>query len=41
MAKIYFRKITERAVNPATGCVWELDDVPAKWQNAVSELLFG
>lgn len=39
MAKIYARKIREREINPATGEVWKLADVPERWREQVKELL--
>ena len=39
MAKIYVRKIREKAVNPKTGEVWVVDDVPERWRVAVAREL--
>ena len=39
MAKIYAAQIRERAINPATGLAWRIEDVPARWREAVKELL--
>jgi hypothetical protein len=39
MAKIYLRKIRGEEVNPATGEVWKLEDVPARWRAEVESLL--
>ncbi len=39
MVKIYVRKIREQAVNPKTGEVWVVDDVPEKWRVAVAKEL--
>jgi hypothetical protein len=39
MAKIYLRKIRGEEVNPATGEVWKLEDVPVRWRSEVESLL--
>ncbi len=39
MVKIYVRKIREKAVNPKTGEVWGVEDVPEKWRAAVAREL--
>lgn len=39
MAKIYYRKIVEGDINPATGAAWTLDDVPERWREEVRNLL--
>ena len=39
MAKIYLRKIRGEEVNPATGEVWKLEDVPLLWRHKVILLL--
>ena len=39
MAKIYLRKIKSEEINPATGEVWKLEDVPARWRAEVESLL--
>lgn len=39
MAKIYLRKIKNEEINPATGEVWKLEDVPARWRAEVESLL--
>jgi hypothetical protein len=39
MAKIYLRKIRSEEVNPATGEVWKLEDVPVRWRSEVESLL--
>ena len=39
MAKIYLRKIKGEEINPATGEVWKLEDVPARWRAEVESLL--
>jgi len=41
MAKIYYRKITAGEINPTTGEVWTINDVPARWQTEVQALLDG
>ena len=41
MAKIYYRKITAGDINPATGEIWTIDDVLARWREEVHELLDG
>lgn len=41
MAKIYYRKIIAGDINPATGEVWNIDDVPERWRAEVQELLNG
>lgn len=41
MAKIYYRKITDRAANPATGKAWVIDDVPERWRAEVQAMLDG
>ncbi len=39
MAKIYLRKIRGEEINPATGEVWKLEDVPVRWRAEVESLL--
>jgi len=39
MAKIYYKKIVEKAINPATGEEWKLEDVPTKWRAEVERML--
>ena len=39
MAKIYLRKIKGEEINPATGEVWKLEDVPLRWRSEVEKLL--
>lgn len=39
MAKIYAAKIRERAINPATGLAWRIEDVPARWREDVRKLV--
>ena len=39
MVKIYVKKITSGAINPDTGEPWKIEDVPARWQDAVREAL--
>ena len=39
MAKIYVKKIVEGAINPATDEAWTINDVPARWQDQVKEML--
>lgn len=39
MVKLYVKKITEGAINPATGEVWKIDDVPERWREQVREAL--
>ena len=39
MAKIYYRKIRDEEINPETGEAWVIDDVPARWRDAVLALL--
>lgn len=39
MAKIYAAKIRNRAINPATGEEWCIEDVPARWRDDVAKLL--
>jgi hypothetical protein len=39
MAKIYLRKIKGEEINPATGEVWKLEDVPLRWRSEVESLL--
>jgi hypothetical protein len=41
MAKIYCRKIMAGDINPTTGEVWTINDVPARWQTEVQALLDG
>jgi|BioPla2DNA2_1021312.scaffolds.fasta_scaffold360342_2 hypothetical protein len=41
MAKIYYRKIVEGDINPATGAAWNINDVPERWRAEVYELLNG
>lgn len=41
MAKIYYRKIINGDINPETGEVWALEDVPLRWRDAVAALLEG
>ena len=33
MVNKYARKLEEREVNPATGGVWSINDVPATWRS--------
>ena len=39
MAKLYLQKINNGEVNPFTGEVWKLEDVPMLWRAEVEELL--
>lgn len=39
MAKLYLQKITNKEVNPFTGEVWKLEDVPMLWRDEVVSLL--
>jgi hypothetical protein len=39
MAKIYYRKIVEGDINPATGRAWIIDDVPERWRAEVQAML--
>lgn len=39
MAKIYYRKITNKETNPATDKEWTIDDVPERWREEVQALL--
>lgn len=39
MAKLYAQKITNKEMNPATGEVWKLEDVPMLWRAEVEALL--
>lgn len=39
MTKIYYRKIHDHEINPATGAEWCIDDVPLRWKAEVQELL--
>ena len=39
MAKIYANLINNEVINPKTGMTYTIDDVPAKLQDAVKELL--
>ena len=41
MAKIYYRKISSGDINPATGEIWTIDDVPARWRDEVQAMLDG
>jgi hypothetical protein len=41
MAKIYCRKIMAGDINPATGEVWTIDDVPLRWRDETQALLDG
>ena len=39
MAKIYYNRIVNHKINPATGKEWTIDDVPERWQEEVKEML--
>lgn len=39
MAKIYYRKITAGEINSNTNEIWNINDVPARWQAKVQALL--
>jgi hypothetical protein len=39
MEKLYFRKIREGEMNPATGDHWKIEDVPLLWRHKVILLL--
>lgn len=39
MAKLYYKKITSGAINPDTGEVWTIEDVPIKWREEVRQML--
>ena len=39
MAKIYANLIEGKVINPKTGLEYAIDDVPAKLQEAVKEIL--
>jgi len=41
MAKLYYRKIVAGDINPATGEIWKIEDVPERWREEVQELLNG
>lgn len=41
MAKLYYKKISDRETNLATGCEWLIDDVPVRWRNEVQAMLDG
>ena len=41
MAKIYYRKIVAGEINPNTGEVWTIYDVPVRWQVEVQALING
>ena len=35
MVAKYVRVLTERAINPSTGSIWAIQDVPTLWRNKV------
>lgn len=39
MAKLFLAKIKSGEINPTTGEAWQINDVPALWQQEVQELL--
>lgn len=39
MVAFYVRKIQTRQINLKTGAPWTLEDVPARWHDAVAEAL--
>ena len=39
MAKLFLTKIKSGEINPATGDVWKIEDVPMLWRVEVEELL--
>lgn len=39
MVTFYVRKIQNQQINPKTGAPWALEDVPARWHEAVAEAL--
>ena len=39
MGRFYGIKIKNAEINPKTGEVWKLDDVPALWKNATQKWL--
>jgi len=39
MAKLFLAKIKSGEINPTTGEVWKIEDVPMLWQQEVQTLL--
>ena len=39
MAKLFLAKIKRGEINPTTGEVWKIEDVPMLWQQEVQTLL--
>lgn len=39
MVNLYIKKITEKAINPSTGEIWKIEDVPIRWRELVREAL--
>lgn len=39
MAKLFLTKIKSGEINPATGDVWKIEDVPMLWREEVVKLL--
>jgi len=39
MAKLYYTKIKNGEINPATNRAWDITDVPALWHDEVQLLL--
>lgn len=39
MAKLYYNKITNSVMNPATQDAWKIEDVPMLWRVEVEEML--
>ena len=39
MAKLFLAKIKSGEINPTTGEVWKIEDVPMLWQQEVQALL--
>lgn len=39
MTRIYYRKITNKEINPFTDKEWTINDVPERWRNEVQAIL--
>lgn len=41
MDKIYYKKIVNEEINPATGNIWTIEEVPERWRERVRTMLNG
>lgn len=39
MTRLYYRKITNKEINPVTDKEWTINDVPERWRNEVQAML--